>query len=127
VADSIHRGSVIWADLCDPDGNNLKDRPALVLLPQADIDLGRDLEVAVISTAWEYPLKPGWFEIESRPGGQCCTGLSEACVVKATWLEAVPQNKVNRVTGRAPRKLVSEVLNWLAEEARKKLHRPGTE
>lgn len=114
----IQRGTVIWAVIADPDGNNPKDRPAIVLDGQADIDAGKDLYVAVVSTGFGSPLNSGWFAVPSKPRGDCETGLAEACVVKSDWLELIPQSSVLRVSGRAPARLVKLVANWLADKAR---------
>ncbi len=115
---SIQRGTVVWAIIADPAGRNPKDRPAIVLDNQEDINAGRDLYVAVITTDFTYPLASGWFAVPSKPGGDCDTGLPEACVVKSDWLDLVPQADVLRITGRAPARLIRLVTNWLADKAR---------
>jgi mRNA-degrading endonuclease toxin of MazEF toxin-antitoxin module len=120
VPQEIQRGTVILAVIGDPSGKNPKDRPAIVLDRQEDIDAGRDLFVAVITTDLLDPLRSGWFDVPTKPDGTGPTGLREACIVKANWLDLIPQAKVLRVTGRAPARLVRQVTNWLADQARGK-------
>jgi hypothetical protein len=108
-------GTVILADVNEPGGNSAGPHPAVVLNRQAEIDAGLDLWVACCSTAFEYPLQSGWFDMPSQPGGHSATGLSEACVVKATWPQSVPQAKVLKVYGRSPISIVKRVLAWLRD------------
>ena len=42
------------------------------------------------------------FDMPTQPGGHPITGLDEACVVKATWTQIVPQGNVIRHYKRCP-------------------------
>lgn len=107
-------GSIIWAPVREPINRTLvAEHPAMVLSPQTEIDAGSDLRVAVCTTDQVYPLPSGWFDMPSQPGGHPVTGLKEAGVVKATWLDDVPQSSVRKVTGRAPSEVFKQVRNWL--------------
>jgi PemK-like, MazF-like toxin of type II toxin-antitoxin system len=106
-------GTIVLADVADPNGNPAGPHPAVVLNRQDEIDAGDDLWVAVCSTSFGYPLRSGWFDMPTQPGGHPATGLTEACVVKATWLQTVPQAKVIRLYKRAPVRIVKQVLDWL--------------
>lgn len=108
-------GTIVWAEVREPNGTPVGPHPAMVLNRQEEIDAFRDLRVAVCSTAFGYALPAGWFEIPSQPGGHPLTGLHEACVVKATWLQTIPQSGVIRISGRAPRRVFKQVLNWLKD------------
>lgn len=115
----IRFGTIVLAEVNDPDsGKPAGEHPAVVLTPQADIDAGIDLVVAVCTTSFTYPLDSGWFEMPSKPGGDKTTGLTEACVVKATWIEVVPQSSVLRVKGRAPMAIVRQIQAWLRDKQR---------
>jgi mRNA-degrading endonuclease toxin of MazEF toxin-antitoxin module len=120
--DTAHRiqlGTIILAEVNDPrTGQPAGEHPALVLNPQADIDAGMDLVVAVCTTSFTYPLDSGWFDMPSRPDGHEMTGLTEACVVKATWIDAVPQSRVLKVKGRAPMAIVRQIQAWLRDKQR---------
>ena len=115
----IRLGTIILAEVNDPETDRAAgEHPALVLSPQADIDAGMDLVVVVCSTNFAYPLESGWFDIPTRPGGHDTTGLTEACVVKATWIAVVPQSNVLRVKGRAPMAIVRQIQAWLRDKQR---------
>lgn len=118
ASNEIKLGSIVWADVCQPNGTFAGDHPSVVLSRQSDIDDGRDLQVAVCSTSFSYPLPPGWFTLPNLPGspsGHEIGGLNEACVVKGTWLQFIPQHRVRRVGSRAPMTTVKQLLNWLRD------------
>lgn len=104
-------GSVVWAEVCEPSGTPAGEHPALVLSPQAGIDAGLDLRVVVISTSFSYPLPSGWYDMPARPGGHEITGLEEACVVKATWPQRMPQSAVRKCSPYpGPARIYKQVL-----------------
>lgn len=117
----LRRGSVIWFVIPDPDGNviyddhgNPKEHPALVLSSNEDIDSGRTLVVAAISTrVGSNPRPPQWFHIDWQRGGHPGTGLSRHCVVKADWLVSVDQADVTQVSPGISGRATDSVLKWL--------------
>jgi len=115
---TIRPGTIILAQVNDPTGKPAREHFAVVLNSQAEIEAGEDLRVAVCTTSFETPLRSGWFAIPTKPGGHAITGLGEACVVKATWLQVVPQANVIKVRGRAPAAIVRQIRNWLADKER---------
>lgn len=106
-------GTIILADVDEPNGAPAGPHPAVVLSSQADIDAGVNLQVAVCSTAFRYPLRDGWFDMPTHPEGHAITGLTEACVVKATWTAEIPQANVLKLYKRCPIKIVKMVIAWL--------------
>jgi hypothetical protein len=64
----------------------------------------------------------------SHPNGHEITGFNQACVVKATWIENVPQSEVfDRPLKRAPATIFKQVINWLKDKERDRkasLHEP---
>jgi hypothetical protein len=115
----ISLGTIILAPVREPiDRAPVDPHYAIVLSPQREIAAGLDLRVAVCTTSFRYPLLSGWFEMPTAPDGHPITGLREACVVKATWIDRVPQSAVMRVVGRSTTSIYKQVLNWLAERER---------
>lgn len=112
-------GTIILAEVNDPESDKPAGvHPAVDLSPQANIDAEMDLVVAVCTTNFTYPLESGWFDMPTRPGGHEITGLTDACVVKATWLAVVPQSNVLKVKGRAPMSIVRQIQAWLRDKQR---------
>lgn len=122
----IQTGSIIWAKVTDPQTNiELEPHAAIVLNPQHEIDAGNDLDVYVCTTSFRGR-QSGWFDVPTKPGGHEMTGLDQACVVKATWHNIVPQADVIRISGRAPSQLFKQLQNWLADKERERLRRQFT-
>lgn len=115
---TIRTGTIIWANVTDPVTHQpVGEHAAIVLNPQREIDAGHDLDVYVCTTSMQNR-QSGWFDVPAKPGGHEMTGLDQACVVKATWHNIIPQNQVIRIMGRAPSSLFKQVRNWLADKAR---------
>jgi len=123
---SIVRGSIVWVALRGPNGElivddagNPKKRPAVVLSNLEDINSGRPLVVAAISTQFDLNALPThWHKVPSQPGGHPDTGLDQPCVVKADWLCKIPQEDIDgsRVSRRPlSSSIVRQILNWLAQ------------
>lgn len=120
IANPISLGDILLvADVREPiNRKSVGPHYVMVLSPQDSIDAGDDLEVVVITTSLSYPLPSGWFEMPAEPGGHPTTGLFEACVVKATWQDSIPQADVLRRIGRSLKRDYKLVKNWLAEKER---------
>jgi mRNA-degrading endonuclease toxin of MazEF toxin-antitoxin module len=115
---SIRTGTIIWAEVNDPVTHAPAGKhPAIVLNPQCEIDAGQDLDVYVCTTNTGNR-QSGWFDVPTKPGGHETTGLDQACVVKATWHNVIPQSQVIKIVGRAPASLFKQIRNWLADKAR---------
>lgn len=119
----LRRGSVVWARVPDPHGNIIldqggtpKSRPVLVLSSQEDIDSGKPLVAAAISTKFDRQNCPkNWFLMDSHPTGHSVTGLDQPCVVKANWLVHVDQKNIDRMSSGVASRQTKLVLNWLEQ------------
>lgn len=109
----LQRGSIIRAVLNDHNGKS-SEHFAVVLSDNTAIQNGGPLAVAGISTTIEDPLPSGWYWLNTHPEGDCVTGLREACVVKATWLDIVKIADVKEIRGRAPARIVKQLLTFVS-------------
>jgi mRNA-degrading endonuclease toxin of MazEF toxin-antitoxin module len=113
----IRRGTIIWAAIPDKQQRAAtKERPALVISSNERIAAGHDLAVLVISTSFTYPPPAHWFLVPSDPMGHSMTGLNQPSVIKTDWPEKVPQSAVKDVLGRAPSRLVKQVINYVKQQ-----------
>jgi hypothetical protein len=91
-------------ELLDPQGQNLKCRPAMIVTPDADIR--DDGEVWVVAITRELGALPSEDQVELpwRPGGHPRTQLKEKCAAVCTWMEKVRvasiRDRAGLVTGR---------------------------
>jgi mRNA-degrading endonuclease toxin of MazEF toxin-antitoxin module len=114
VAEEIKRGSIVLASLNDYHGKT-SAHYAVVLTSSENIRHGSDLVVAGISTSFRHPLPPQWFALDTHPLGHPITGLKEACVVKADWIDIVRQDEVICVQGRALARTVKQILAYIQQ------------
>lgn len=110
----LRRGSVIRARLDDHNGK-VSEHFAVVLTSNEDIAAGADLLVAGISTQFSHPIPSHWHYLENHPLGDCQTGLRRPCVVKASWTDVVPQDKVLEVRGYAPTQIVKLIKRYIKD------------
>jgi mRNA-degrading endonuclease toxin of MazEF toxin-antitoxin module len=119
IPDKLSLGDIILVIVREPIHRQPVDpHYAVILSDQNAIDAGDDLIVAVCTTSFHLP-HSGWFPMPAAPGGHPITGLTEACVVKATWIDdAVPQSSVLKRIGRSRKREYRLVVNWLSEKER---------
>ena len=122
---SIQIGTVIYAEVCDPNGTHVGPHYCVVLSPNVEIKNGDDLRVAVCTTSFRYPLASGWFDMPSTPGARSDLGLTKPTVVKATWIQLIPQSGVIEVYKRAPARIFKQIINWLEDKERDAKRRGG--
>jgi hypothetical protein len=117
----LQYGSIVHlAHVDDPNGQQAGPHYAVVLNSQESLENGDELQLAVVSTNFQYPLRDGWYELDNIPGkrgGHPKTGMSQACVVKGTWLIFAPQSAATSRGKRAPVKLVNELREWIRQQA----------
>ena len=125
MAQTIQLGTIVWADVSEPNGRPVGPHRAIVVSRQEDIDSGADLQLVVCSTSFSLPLRSGWFDVPTMPGpsGHPVTGLKEACVAKATWLQIVPAASIISIAGRAPMSLCRQIISWLNQENANRIFR----
>jgi hypothetical protein len=106
-------GSVIWAELADPNGF-LKVRPAVIVSPTADILAGQPVRVVAITTRLPNPLPPDHVLLPWDPRGRARSGLRRRCAAVTTWLAEIPVISVRQVVGVLPTAALNALLAKLA-------------
>ncbi|MEX0713441.1 MAG: type II toxin-antitoxin system PemK/MazF family toxin [Pirellulales bacterium] len=109
----FQQGQIVRVELFDPQEQNPKRRPVLIISPTEDIRPGGRVAVLAISSAIERPLPSGHFLLPWHPKGRVRTGLSKPSVLKANWGQWVNVDELREIAGSAPPSTVKEVLNWL--------------
>jgi len=122
IVGKIRLGTIVWADVNDPNGDPIGEHPVVILSPQKEIDAGQVLVGAVCTTSFSYPLAPGCFEMPSKPGpgGHEITGLEQACVVKGALLQPIPYANIRRIGKRALMSTVRQLQQWMRDEQQRR-------
>ncbi len=106
-------GDVIFADLPDPQGGNIKNRPAVVLMEASD---GNLFLVVAGTTKYERG-RPEADQVELPFGNErnpCQTGLDEATAVCLWWQLVIHGSDVNKKVGAVPTRLSTAIKNGTA-------------
>jgi mRNA-degrading endonuclease toxin of MazEF toxin-antitoxin module len=107
---TLGQGSIILADLVDPQGHNPKVRPAVVVTSDADIRAGEALTGVAITGAIDDPLPDTQIELPWDPTGKARTDLKKRSVAVCDWQAVVEQSDVQRIIGHLPHATALEVV-----------------
>jgi mRNA-degrading endonuclease toxin of MazEF toxin-antitoxin module len=115
--DKPERGRIIWGDFVDPQGNDSGEHPALIITPTKDIEDGKPIRVAVISTKLQHSAPHERFELLHSPlrGGHPVTKLRKKCAVVYKWLATIKEEDIHSYAGRVYGKDLDGILRALGE------------
>jgi hypothetical protein len=107
-------GSIVWADVLDPDGENPKIRP-LVIVQVASIEGVTSYGVVGISSTYTRPLTSDEIELpySSNPRSPSRTKLTLPCVAKLKWRLVLDLDQILKVGGRLPAHILEEIQSRL--------------
>ena len=108
---SIVQGSIVWAVIPDSRGGNPKNRPAVVLTSNSQIDPQGEVELAAITSLLGDARFSETVELPWHPDGHPQTGLSKPSEVVCTWLAATRAVDVSDSGKILPPQLLFEVLD----------------
>lgn len=107
----ITQGSIIEALVCDPQGNNPKPRPLVVVSTLKSI-IETDYVFAVSITSIRSCTKvDDEVEMPYHSSGRCGSGLKKSCVAKCTWINKIKKTSVMRVFGSIHGPILKDVVN----------------
>lgn len=110
MIDLVRGAIVIVKDALDPQGQNPKDRPAIVLSK----DCSKDAVVVVYITGeFDKPLPPEQVALRWAKDGNSLTGLTKASVAVCTWHESVLKNRILRRIGYCNDYTQSAIIDML--------------
>ena len=105
-------GSVVWAEVADANGFR-KSRPAVVVSPTTDIEEGRLIRLAAITTRLPQPLPHDHVLLPWDRQGTARSGLRRRCAAVASWLVEVALDDI-QVVGNLPAGVMRDLLEKIA-------------
>lgn len=106
-------GSVIWVEVVDANGFR-KVRPAVIVSPTADIEAGRPVRAAAITTRLPTPLPGDHVLLPWDPQGRARSGLRRKCAAVASWLSEISPGDIREVVGILPPPVIGELLTRIS-------------
>lgn len=96
------RGRIVWVELPDPQGRNLKRRPAVIVSADEDIALDGEVWVVAISSQLDASPPEDQVAIPWHASGHPRTGLRERCAAVCSWLVRIPLASIQGYGGTVP-------------------------
>lgn len=106
------RGTIVIASqLVDPQGENPKDRPVILVIDCLD-EHDRAFGVAITSQI-DKPIPEFCCYLPYQAQGNCRTGLTQESVANCKWLAEVAREDILRTIGHMPSDLFEAMLKYL--------------
>jgi hypothetical protein len=110
----LRQGSVIRARVPDPQGDNVKVRPLVVVTPTTEISAQQTFVGVAITGSFSEPLAKDEVALPYHPSGTASSGLRKPCVAKCSWLVELNGVDVVDLKGHLSKERLIAVLNRIA-------------
>jgi mRNA-degrading endonuclease toxin of MazEF toxin-antitoxin module len=104
------QGQIVWVETCDPQGRNLKKRPAVIVTPTTEIQAGNPVVCVAITAELPRKLTDDFVLLPYQRGGHPRTGLRKRSAAMCSWLVVVTEEEIVGHLGRAPKPQLDEIL-----------------
>jgi len=100
----IRFADIIFAEVLDPNGQNLKTRRVVVLTPDIALAAGFPIVVAGVTGTLPNPLTADYVKLpyKNPPGRHPKTGLTKEAAVLCTWVVPITLNDIKGRSGFVP-------------------------
>ena len=106
----VRQGDIVWAQGADPQGNNEKLRPFVVLTLSQEIVRGAPIVAAAITTTIPVPLTDDYVELPWHPRGAVRTGLRKRCAVCCRGIMELDREDIEERRGHVPGDKLNEII-----------------
>jgi hypothetical protein len=116
----IRFADILFAEILDPNGQNLKTRRVVVLTPDIQLAAGFPIVVAGVTGTLPNPLTALYVKLpyKNPPGRHPKTGLTKEAAVLCTWVVAITPHEVKGRSGFVPPAYMSLVNSKTAARAK---------
>jgi hypothetical protein len=100
----IRFADIIFAEVLDPNGQNLKTRRVVVLTPDTELASGLPIVVAGVTGTLPNPLTLDYVKLpyKNPPGRHPKTGLTKQAAVLCTWVIPITHDAIKGRSGFVP-------------------------
>ena len=100
----IRFADIIFAEVLDPNGQNLKTRRVVVLTPDIELAAGFPIVVAGITGTLPDPLTADYVKLpyKNPPGRHPKTGMTKEAAVLCTWVARITSEDIKGRSGFVP-------------------------
>jgi mRNA-degrading endonuclease toxin of MazEF toxin-antitoxin module len=104
------QGRIVWLETCDPQGRNLKKRPAVIVTPTSEIEEDKPIVCVAITTDIPHVQSEDFVLLPYQNGGHPRTGLSKRCAAMCSWLVVIREDEIIGYLGKAPKPQLELIL-----------------
>ena len=108
---TLRRGEIVLAEVTDPQGQNRKPRPLVILTPTEEIREGEHFVAVAVSSTFPHPVPDDCVELPYHPAGQARTRLRKPSVAVCSWLVPLTHTDVIRPIGWVPDQQMLAILD----------------
>jgi mRNA-degrading endonuclease toxin of MazEF toxin-antitoxin module len=112
----LSQGQVIELEITDPNGQNSKRRPVVILTETDELAGADEFVVAAISTKFVEPLPADCIELPCSNDGHAKSGLTKPSVVKCRWLRRVKREAIRSTRGHLPSTLMCKIMRVVRQD-----------
>lgn len=110
------QGDVVFATVSDPDHQNAKRRPLIVISKTSDITQDGKLVGVCVTSTFAEPLTPHILELPwAAPPARCGTGLTKKCVAHCKWVREIDVSRVESIAGHVPSTLMKKIIELVSD------------
>ena len=104
------QGRIILVETCDPQGQNLKIRPAIIISRTEEIRSDGQIACVAITSSIPKKIPADCVLLPYSAGGKSRTGLKMRSAAMCSWLFATTEEKIEKYIGIVPSQLLQEIL-----------------
>ncbi len=112
---ALQQGRIIWVTVRDPNGENPKERPAVIVTATEEIRPEQPFVAVAITGTLPRPLPPEYVELPWHRSGHPRTGLRKRCAAVCTWLIETQARDVKDCGGIVPESQMRAILERLPQ------------
>ncbi len=106
----LHQGRIVWVTVRDPNGQNPKERPAVIVTATAEILPDRPIVAVAITGTLKNPLPPECVVLPWHRDKHPRTGLNKRCAAQCRWLIEIDPGEIKDYAGIVPEAIMVEIL-----------------
>jgi mRNA-degrading endonuclease toxin of MazEF toxin-antitoxin module len=107
------QGRIVAVEAADPQGRNVKRRPAVIVSRNSEILSGAKISCVAITTAFPDQPSEECIPLPFSPGGKARTGLKKRSAALCSWLFQITEKEITKYLGVTPPDELQKILAYL--------------
>lgn len=95
------QGRIVFVEVPDPQGQNIKVRPAVIISETSEIKPGESIVCVAVTGELPKKLTGEWVLLPYSNGGHPRTGLKKKCAAMCSWLIEITEDQIRARRRRA--------------------------